>query len=72
MDLGSVTRALNSNLRRKILQILALRSMTSKEVFEQLGKEDFQIKYRETVYRALEKLVNADLVEKYYEQGKGI
>jgi len=36
-----------------------------------VGKR-LQIKYRETVYRALENLFEAGLVEKYYDKEKGL
>ena len=72
MDIGKVVAALNSNLRREILKILAGQPMTVVEVLEELRKRNFEIKYRETVYRALEKLFDAELVKKYYVKEKGL
>lgn len=46
--------------------------MTAVEVFRELKKGRPQIKYRETVYRSLEKLFDAGLVEKYYVKEKGL
>jgi Fe2+ or Zn2+ uptake regulation protein len=72
MDIFKVVSALNSALRIQILRILAKEPKTVIEVLEELKKKNIEVKYRETVYRALEKLFDAELVEKYYEKGKGI
>ena len=72
MDINKVVSALNSKLRREILKILAKEPKTVIEVLEELKKKKIEIKYRETVYRALEKLFDAELVEKYYAKEKGI
>ena len=39
---------------------------------QKLKSKGFNIKYRETVYRALEKLVESGLVEKYFERETGL
>ena len=72
MDINKVIAALNSHLRREILKILAKEPKTVIEVLEDLKKKKIEIKYRETVYRALEKLFDAELVGKYYAKEKGI
>lgn len=72
MDVGRVVASLNSNLRREILQTLFKQPMTVVEVLEELKKRRIEVKYRETVYRALEKLSDAQLVEKYYDKSKGL
>ena len=72
MDIDKVISALNSNLRREILKALATAPKTVNQALEELNKKGVHIKYRETVYRALEKLFDADLVEKYYAKEKGI
>ena len=72
MDVDKVIRAINSNLRREILKILSKEPMTVSDVLVQLKKSGLQIKYRETVYRSLEKLFEAGLVQKYYVRTKGI
>lgn len=72
MDIAKVISALNSELRREILKILAEKPYTVLEVQDELKTRGFNVKYRETVYRALEKLVDAGLVEKYYVKEKGI
>lgn len=52
--------------------ILAEESSTALEVLVKLKRKGLEVKYRETVYRALEKLVDAELVEKFYVKEKGI
>jgi len=72
MDIVKVISALNSDLRREILKILAENPYTVLEVLDRLKSKGFDVKYRETVYRALEKLVDAEIVEKYYVKDKGL
>lgn len=72
MDIKKVIAALNSDLRREILKIIAGQAMTVVEVLGELNKRGLEIKYRESVYRALEKLFDAGLVEKYYVKEKGL
>jgi len=72
MDIAKVISALDSDLRREILKILAENSYTVLEVKSRLKSKGFDVKYRETVYRAIEKLVDAELVEKYYVKEKGL
>jgi len=42
------------------------------QVLENLKKRGIVVRYRETVYRALEKLVDSELVLKYYDKEKGL
>jgi Fe2+ or Zn2+ uptake regulation protein len=42
------------------------------QVLEELKKRKYDVKYRESVYRALEKLVDSELVEKCYIKEKGL
>jgi len=72
MDIDKVISALNSELRRKILKIISQHPMSVMEVLEELRKQGLNVKYRETVYRALEKLFNAGLVDKCYIKEKGV
>lgn len=72
MDIKKVIAALNSDLRREILKIIAGQAMTVVEVLGELNKRGLEIKYRESVYRSLEKLLDAGLVEKYYVKEKGL
>jgi len=62
MNLQKVCSALCSATRIEILKILACKPMSMKEVMD-----------RASVYRALEKLASAGLVQKYYDsERKGI
>lgn len=72
MDIAKVISALNSSMRREILKILVERPNTVIGVLSSLKKKSLNVKHRETVYRALEKLVDADLVEKFYVKEKGL
>lgn len=72
MDIEKVIAALNSNLRREILRVIAGQTMTVIEVLKELNKRGLEVKYRESVYRALEKLLDAGLVQKYYIKEKGL
>ena len=64
--------ALRSKTRRKILKILVRGPKNVREVFHELRGEGIEIKYHESVYKALETLVNCGLVEKYYNRRRGI
>ncbi|MEO0252341.1 MAG: hypothetical protein ABIM44_08935 [candidate division WOR-3 bacterium] len=59
-------------MRREILKTISKEPMTVMQVFEELKRRNFEVKYRETVYRALERLLDAGLVEKYYNPEKGL
>jgi len=72
MEIDKVVTALNSKLRREILRIVSKQPMTVIQVLEELKEMKVEIKYRETIYRALEKLVDAKLVEKSYVKEKGL
>jgi len=68
-----VVKALSSRTRRKILKILSDDSKNVKEISIELREQySTNLKYRESVFKALEKLVEANLVEKFYEKDKGI
>ncbi len=72
MEIDKTVSALNSKLRREILKIIAKEPMNVIQVLEELRKRKFDVKYRESVYRALEKLVDSELVEKSYIREKGL
>ena len=72
MDVDKVIAALNSKLRREILKIISEQPMTVIQVLGKLKKREIDVKYRETVYRALEKLFDAGLVDKIYIKEKGL
>lgn len=73
MDFKKVISALNSNTRQQIIKILDRGPATVAEIFQEIKKNQrVSITYRESIYRALEKMVDANLVEKYYEKDRGI
>jgi Fe2+ or Zn2+ uptake regulation protein len=46
--------------------------MNLKEIFKILSREGYEIKYPESVYKALELLVDVGLVDKSYDRQKGL
>jgi len=72
METDKVISALNSELRREILKIISKEPMPVIQVLEELKKKGYTMKYRESVYRALEKLVDSELAEKCYIKEKGL
>jgi Fe2+ or Zn2+ uptake regulation protein len=72
METDRVISALNSEPRREILKIISKEPMPVIQVFEELKKKGHVVKYRESIYRALEKLVDSGLVEKCYIKDKGL
>jgi len=63
---------LSSQLRLEVLKILAEEPENVANVMKKLKARGVDIKYRETVYRALEKLVDVGLVGKFYDREKGL
>lgn len=73
MDIEKVVKALNSRTRRKILKSLSDGPKNVKEISVLLREQhSVNIKYRESVFKALETLVEADLVEKFHDMEKGM
>jgi len=72
METDKVISALNSELRREILKIISKEPMPVIQVLGDLKRKGHVIRYRESVYRALEKLVDSGLVEKCYIKEKGL
>ena len=72
MHIERVLAVLDSDMRREIFKVISRRPSTVLEVFEELNRSGPRVKYRETVYRALEMGVSAGLAEKYYDKGKGL
>lgn len=68
MDFNKVIQILSLKTRREILRIIVARPKTLMEIYEELKKKNIPIKYRESVYKALEKLVSVGLVDKTYEK----
>jgi len=72
LDSDRAISAVDSRIRRKILQALRNDNLTLQEVFEKIGRAGENVKHRESVYRHLEKLVDAGLVGKLYDRNKGL
>jgi predicted transcriptional regulator len=73
MDFHKIISALDSETRQQIIKILGRGPSNVAEIFQEINKiQKAAITYRESVYRALEKMVAAGLVEKYYDREKGI
>ena len=79
LEIDTVISALNSRSRRQILKVLSKYfgypsdALTLKELMFELSQDpEFKVKRRESIYKALEKLVDSGLVEKYHENGRGI
>ena len=73
MEYSKVIKALNSKTRQEIVSVQDDNHYILKEIYEKILEENLlEKKHRATIYRALEILVDADLVDKYYVKEKGI
>jgi len=63
-----VFAGLASRIRLDILKILSDEPKTVKSVINELNSQKYNIKYRESVYRSMEKLKDIGLIEKYYDE----
>lgn len=72
MDVGKVLSALDSDSRLRILKIVSKSPCNVQDVMDELRREGHPVKYRETVYRALEILTDAEILKKGYDKDKGI
>jgi len=73
MNFNKIISALDSEMRQQIIKILSRGPSNVAEIFQEINKiRKAAVAYRESVYRALEKMVAAGLVEKYYDREKGI
>jgi Fe2+ or Zn2+ uptake regulation protein len=68
VDFNKVIQALSLKTRREILRVITGQSKTLIQIYEELRKKNIPIKYRESVYKSLEKLISVGLVEKVYEK----
>jgi len=69
-NLAYVMRALDSNVRRMIMLLALDGPKTSMDYKEELVKRGYDVKYKESIYKDLQLLVEAGLVEKYYDKEK--
>ena len=72
MRIDKILSTLNSATRREVLRIIAMEPKNVKEVFAALTQRGLKLKYRESVYKALQNLVDSGLVDKSYKENKGI
>ena len=66
-DFQEVIKVLSQESSREILRVLGNESKTLREVFEETQETSNSLKYRESVYKVLEKLNEVGLVEKIRE-----
>ncbi len=61
-------RALDSELRRELIRIAYEEgALDADGYYNSIIKRGFKIKYKESVYKELQLLVEAELLEKYYD-----
>jgi len=68
----AITSAINSDLKISALRSLCSGPKNLKEVIHSIESLGHKVRYRETVYRSLERLTDARLLEKSYLRGKGV
>jgi len=66
-DFQEVIEVLSQESSREILRALGNERKTLREVFEEIQETSKSLKYRESVYKVLEKLNDVGLVEKMRE-----
>jgi Fe2+ or Zn2+ uptake regulation protein len=62
-----ILRALDSDLRRELLKIALEGSLDADKFYNAVVNRGFNIRYKESVYKELQTLVQADLIDKYYD-----
>ena len=79
LEIDTVISALDSGIRRQILKVLSKffqypsNALTLKELLFELSQDpNFKVMRRESIYKALEKLLDSGLVEKFHETGRGM
>lgn len=71
MDIIEVCGALSNDTRLRLIEILNEEgAMSSKQAHEEFARR-YNSHRRESIYKALETLVNVGLLTKYYDQEKG-
>ena len=68
MDIIKACKALSSDTRLNILRILVNKRLSAAGVYREYSKSFRDQKHRESIYRALEKLVDAEVLEKEYNK----
>jgi DNA-binding transcriptional ArsR family regulator len=73
MDIVEVGSALSNTTRVRLLSIISEHGPLSSKQAHERYVEKFDSKRRESVYKALEKLVDAGILTKFYDrEGEGI
>jgi len=67
MKIVKIGKALSSKTRLRILNLLDEKELSAIETYRRYKDKFNSNKHRETIYRELEKLVEANLVNKKYE-----
>lgn len=62
-----VLRALDSDLRRELLRIAAVQPLDAEGFYNSVIDRGFNIRYKESVYKELQSLVEATMIDKYYD-----
>lgn len=71
MDVTEVGKALSNETRVKVLCLLADGPRSSIETYERYERKYEEGKHRETIYRELETLVDAEILTKEYNETAG-
>lgn len=61
-------KGLSSETRLNLIELIGVKEHTVSELKEKYD-EEYEGKTRETIYRELEKLVDAEILEKQYDKG---
>lgn len=69
LDFNKIVKVLSRKSSRAILRSILNDFKTVKQIREELEGTEASLKYRESVYKALEKLVSTGLVEKIQSDG---
>lgn len=72
MELEPVAKALSNTTRLKILRLVADKPDTAIGTFQRYTDTYDDDKHRENIYRGLEILVDADVLEKEYRTDRGL
>ncbi len=66
-ELSKLLKAISSPVKLRILNLICAKSMSLNEI-QKFIAEEFNIKYPQTTYNYLEKLVEIEIVKKKYDQ----
>lgn len=72
VNIEDVCSALSNQTRRRLLSMVITQGPMSSKRAHELYQQEFEAYRRASIYKSLEKLVSADLLEKNYEENEGI